>query len=100
MGNRARPARWERSSETHAAHNADGDLTLLLAMTFASPVAPAPPEAAERSAAADPSSEDLSARIAAAAAHAGSSEAALREQWLQEGLERYEALHGLQAAGR
>ena len=69
-------------------------------MTFASPVAPAPPEAAERSAAADPSSEDLSARIAAAAAHAGSSEAALREQWLQEGLERYEALHGLQAAGR
>jgi hypothetical protein len=44
--------------------------------------------------------EELSARLAAAAALAGTSEAALRDQWLREGLERFEALHRMQGAGR
>jgi hypothetical protein len=42
----------------------------------------------------------LSARIAAAAAHAGIAEATLRERWLREGLERFEAQHGLEGSGR
>ncbi|MFM7652342.1 MAG: hypothetical protein ACKO5M_05360 [Vulcanococcus sp.] len=43
---------------------------------------------------------DLSARIMAAAAHAGLEEATLRERWLLEGLERFEAQHGLEGSGR
>ncbi|MCS5692325.1 hypothetical protein NZK33_10050 [Cyanobium sp. FGCU-6] len=42
----------------------------------------------------------LSARIAAAAAHAGIAEATLRERWLLEGIERFEAQHGLEGSGR
>lgn len=42
----------------------------------------------------------LSARIAAAAAHAGIEEATLRERWLLEGVERFEAQHGLEGSGR
>jgi hypothetical protein len=53
---------------------------------------PAPDDAAEAAA--------LSARIAAAAAHAGIAEATIRERWLREGLERFEAQHGLEGSGR
>jgi len=42
----------------------------------------------------------LSARIAAAAAHAGIAEVTIRERWLLEGLERFEARHGLDGSGR
>lgn len=68
-------------------------------MTIASPIVdePSPAELSDPETLAG---EDLSARLAAAAAHAGSSEAALCREWLREGLERFEALHGLQGAGR
>jgi hypothetical protein len=69
-------------------------------MTFASPVATAAPAAADAAPEALDREEGLQSRIAAAAAHAGTSEADLCQAWLLEGLERFEALHGLQAAGR